>query len=99
MTTYMSYYTFFSDNIKIIKDIRADFTAEGTSGNSFDKDYNSFLNKFVSRCRTFAGETFKGSSKVISNYISAIGDTKALPQNQRFDKLIGITDSYMRTVM
>lgn len=99
MTTYTSYYTFFSENIKIIKDIQADFKAEDASGVVFDKAYGTFLNKFIARCHTFAGETFRGSSKVISNYISEISNTKTESQHQRFEKLLKITEQHMRVAM
>ena len=99
MTAYISYYTFFSENIKIIKDIHADFKAENASGEVFDKAYGTFLNKFITRCHAFAGETFRGSSKVISNYISEISNTKTESQHQRFDKLLKITEQYMRASM
>lgn len=99
MTTYISYYTFFSENIKIIKDIQADFKVEGASGSVFDNAYGTFLNKFIARCHTFAGETFRGSSKVISSYISEISNTKTESQHQRFEKLLKITEQYMKVAM
>lgn len=99
MNTYTSYYTFFSENIKIIKDIQADFKAENISGVIFDKTYRTFLNKFIARCHTFSGETFRGSSRVISNYISEISNTKSESQHQRFEKLLKITEQYMRVSM
>ncbi len=100
MSNYVSYYTFFSDNLKLIKDIKADFQAEKLSGAVFDKRYSTFLNKLISRCRTFSGETLLGSSKVVKNYITDIGNTVAYTkQGERFDKLIQITEHFMRSSM
>lgn len=97
MEAYVSYYVFFSENLKLIKDVRADFEAEDFTG--FDKAYGTFINKFTTRCHNFASNTLRGSSKVISNYISEVGETKTIPQSQRFDTLSKITEKYMRKVM
>lgn len=99
MITYVSYYTFFSDNLKLIKDVHADFTVEKSSGAVFDKQYSSFLNKLITRCRNFSGDTILGSSKVVKNYISDIGNTTTTKQSERFDMLMKITERYMRSSM
>lgn len=96
MELYISYYTFFSDNAKLIKDIHMDFEAEHLSGVAFDKAYDTFLNKLIGRCHSFAGNTFRGSSKVISNYISELAQSRNDTQGKRFDVLQRVTDSYMR---
>lgn len=99
MSTYVSYYTFFSDNLKLIKDVHADFVAEKSSGAVFDKQYGSFLNKLIARCRSFSGDTLLGSSRVVKNYISEIGKTSDMRQGDRFITLTKITESYMRSSM
>lgn len=96
MGPYVSYYTFFSDNAKLIKDVQMDFEAEQLSGLAFDKAYGTFLNKLTGRCHSFAGNTFRGSSKVISNYISELEQSRNEAQGKRFGALQHATDSYMR---
>lgn len=98
METYVSYYTFFSDTAKLIKDVSFDFEAEHLSGSSFDKAYSSFMNKLIGRCHSFAGNTFRGSSKVISNYITDLDMLRNQNdvQGKRFGTLLHLTDTYMR---
>ncbi len=97
--SYTSYYTFLSDNMKIIKDVRADFTAAGLSGEDFDKQYTSFINRLTKRCRTFSEDSFNKSSKLISCYVSDVSKTTTLSQTKRFEQLISITDTALRKVM
>lgn len=99
MEPYVSYYTFFSDNAKLIKDVQMDFDAEGLSGAAFDKAYSAFLNKFAGRCHSFATHTFRGSSRVISNYVSEIDCSRNAPQGERFGMLHQITDTHMRRAL
>lgn len=99
MESYMSYYTFFSDNAKLIKDVQMDFESSGLSGNAFDKAYSAFLNKFTGRCHSFASNTFRGSSSVISQYIAEMEQTRNGAQGKRFSALLQITDTYMRRAL
>lgn len=98
METYVSYYAFFSDITKIIKDVKADFTASGYLGKDFDENYRKFVRKLGSRCSTFATETILGSSKIMSEYVKEIHGTESMAQNSRFDSLLTITERYMRNL-
>lgn len=96
MESYVSYYTFFSDNAKLIKDVQMDFEVEKLTGAAFDKAYGAFVNKLIGRCHSFAESTFRGTSKVISEYISDIDHTRNDTQGKRFGVLQQLTDTYMR---
>lgn len=98
METYVSYYSFFADIIKIIKDVKADFTAAGYLGNDFDENYRKFVRKLGNRCNAFAADTILGSSKIMSEYVKEIHGTESMAQNSRFDSLLTITERYMRSL-
>lgn len=101
MNNYITYYSFFSENAKILKDVSIDFETEklADSGFDFEKAYTSFLNKYLARCRNFANDTFRSSSRIISNYISEIEETRKAACKTRFDALMELNSAYMRRTM
>lgn len=99
MDEYISYYSFFSESTKIIKDVRADFAMAGFSGTDFDKEYGTFINRFSEHCRNHMSSSFMGHSAVLAGYIKDIGTTRDLPQRSRFEELSHITDRYMRNAV
>lgn len=99
MDQYESYYSFFADILKIIKDIKLDFDESGISGADFDARYKTFLHRLIQRCKKFNDMSFCGKSDIVSSYISSVSDTVNLAQNIRFDMLMKTTDKFMRRCM
>lgn len=93
---YISYFQFLSELKQIINDVKLDIKLEGLKGEEFDSAYNGVITRLSKRCKDFADNSFRGKSKFIGNYIAEIRATKSYPQFERFEKLLDVTDEYIK---
>lgn len=99
---YMSYLQFFTELKQIIRDCGVEFSTDtyaGYSDNEFNIKYTTLLGRLQNRCNSYSEAWFFGPSKYISGYVDEIRATKEYPRSARFEKLLEITDQYMRGAM
>lgn len=94
---YVSYFRFLEVVSQIIHDVELDFKTAGFSGDKFESEYKSFMNRLIGYCQKYKSTTFRESSSAfISTYINDISTTMSYPHKHRFERLSDITKDYIK---
>lgn len=94
---YVSYFSFFGQIKQIVHDAALDFKLYGQSaGADLPARYDLFVKKLSARCNAYAKSCIMGRSEMVSQYLSEIMSVSNYDISVRFDKLLSITDMYVR---
>ena len=94
---YISYFHFFEILKQIIHDVQLDFNESKYIGGEYDREYNLFIHRLTGYCQKYSSSIFHPTKDAfLSAYVKAMCDIREYPQEERFHRLLSLTDEYLR---
>ena len=93
---YVSNFEFFGLMKKLVRDMQNEFEIRKLSGQEFDDKYNIFIKKLDGKCAAHSKDSLLGKSEFVLQYMNEVRLTSSFPQKDRFEKVLDITDMYIK---